>query len=98
MDYTANLSKEATGLFNELQEKHYITDHPRLMLLRIACESWEIITTAKKVLDKEGYTITGSHGLKPHPQITNSKDAKNQLMASLKALDLETGAFEGDMI
>ncbi len=70
--YTRALGEEGQTIFHTLRKKHEIRDDHRLTLLRVVAESWETMLHSKKVINVERSTVQGSHGLKPHPEITTS--------------------------
>lgn len=96
--YTQALSEEGQTIFHTLRKKHSIKDDHRLMLLRVVAESWEIMLNSRKVINEQGSTVEGSHGVKSHPEIATSKDAKNQLMTALKQLELDNSEEDSPLL
>ena len=96
--FTRALGEEGQTIFHTLRKKHEIKDDHRLMLLRVVAESWETMLNSKIVISVEGSTIKGSHGLKAHPEIATGKDAKNQMMAALKQLELDDEVVDNPLL
>ena len=85
-DYQRELGKEGKKIFEDWRKKYGLSQEKELFLLGIIAESHETILRSRKIISKEGSSIQGSHGRRPHPEIAISKDAKNQALAAIKEL------------
>ncbi len=67
-----------------------ITDDAGLLLLTQAMESFDRLREAQAILATEGITIKDRFGqVRQHPATLVERDAKNMLLRSLKALNLD---------
>lgn len=90
-----HLSAEAKRLWARLLADYRLDDAAGLLLLQSACEAFDRLQEARKVLDKEGAVMTDRWGQrKPHPAAGLERDARNQMHSALRLLKLEPGDEE----
>ncbi len=74
--------------------RHCVTEWPlephHLKLLTIAAESWDRLTAAREIIDRDGMTFLDRLGHpRPHPEIAIERDCKISFMRALRELDLD---------
>jgi P27 family predicted phage terminase small subunit len=90
-----HLSPEGKRLWQQLFADYALDDAAGLLLLQSACEAFDRLQEARKVLAKDGAVMTDRWGQKkPHPAAGIERDARNQLHSALRLLKLEPGAEE----
>jgi P27 family predicted phage terminase small subunit len=90
-----HLSAEAKALWRRLFADYQLDDAAGLVLLQSACEAYDRLQEARKVLAEDGAVMTDRWGQKkPHPAAGIERDARNQLHSALRLLKLEPGADE----
>ena len=61
-----------------------------LKLLTIAAESWDRLTAAREIIDRDGMTFLDRLGHpRPRPEIAIERDCKISFMRALRELDLD---------
>src|SRR4051794_37843093 len=84
------LSPEGRRMWRELQAEYQITDAGGLAILGAACEAFDRMREAQKLIAAEGMVSTDRFGqANPHPAVTIERDSRSQLLADLKALNLD---------
>jgi P27 family predicted phage terminase small subunit len=93
-DVPNHLSAESKRLWNQLRADFAIDDAAGLLLLRNALEAHDRLTEARKILKREGVIVCDRFGHpKQHPASLVERDARQQLLAALRALRLEPGVI-----
>jgi P27 family predicted phage terminase small subunit len=86
----SNLSAEAKKMWREIQGEYQITDSGGLTILCTACEAFDRMRQAQKLIDTEGMVSADRFGQsKPHPAIVIERDSRGQMLAALKQLNLD---------
>lgn len=70
-------------------EEHRIDTTAGLAMLDVACNALDQARAAEKILKRDGLTVGGSRGPRPHPCVSISRDARTRMLAALRALKLE---------
>jgi len=85
---------EPIGLADEIYEKlvySYKLNDSALYLARIVADAWEDRIGARKIIKRDGLTITGQNlTIKAHPATDIVKIANMQIMQALKQLGLQS--------
>jgi P27 family predicted phage terminase small subunit len=85
-----SLSKEAKTWWQQLVDQFEIDDAAGLMLLQQAMHAFDETVVAKAAIEKDGAVIEDRWGQKKqHPAVLNLRDARNLMLRSLKALNLD---------
>jgi hypothetical protein len=82
-------AKSGAELRRRVLREHSIDSAAALALLDCAASALDQALNAEAVIEREGLTVAGSRGPRPHPCLSVSRDARNRLIASLRALNLE---------
>jgi phage terminase small subunit len=86
----ASLGPEAADLWRQLQAEYGIRDQGGLLLLRQAAESFQRANEAAAILKAEGLVKADKYGQsKPHPAVVIERDSRKNLLAFLRALNLD---------
>ncbi len=83
------LNKEPKALYDSIKKEYSIADPGGLALLTIVVESYQLMRQCQDKIDREGLTVKDKYQMKAHPLCSVLKDAKSQILASLKMLNLE---------
>src|SRR5687768_5906218 len=84
------LSAEGRKLWKDLQQEYGITDSGGLLILSAACEAFDRMRAAQKLIQGEGMTTTDRFGQsKPHPAVVIERDSRGQMLSALKQLNLD---------
>jgi P27 family predicted phage terminase small subunit len=90
MNIPKNLKKDGKRLFRELAEDFNITDPAGLQYLATAAECLDRMKEAQKEIKRHGVLVEDRYKvLKQNPACGIEKDARNGLLAALKALNLD---------
>ena len=83
------LSKEAKTLHDEIRDEYDISDKPGLLLLRTAFECYDEVRIAQKAMN--GTPVYNDRFGQPceHPAAKVARASRTQMIAALKALNLE---------
>lgn len=85
-----HLSAEARRWWRRLLEEYALDDEAAFLLLQTALEAFDRMREAQEAIKNDGPTVVDRFGqLKPHPLLPTERDARGQMMAALKALNLE---------
>ena len=84
-----NLSREARQLHAELAQEYAIHDAAGRRLLLTACECLDRMRRAQKLIKRHGELLTARDGLKANPAVAIERDARAQMLACLKQLNLD---------
>jgi phage terminase small subunit len=82
-------ARTGAELRRRILAEHQIDSAGALALLDCACRAFDQALAAEAVLAREGLTVPGSRGPRPHPCVSISRDARNRLINSLRILNLE---------
>jgi phage terminase small subunit len=86
----AHLTAEAAAWFGRLASEYGIEDEAGLLMLRAAMESFDRADQARALIAKQGMTSMDKYGQRrPHPAIAIERDSRKNLLAFLKALNLD---------
>jgi P27 family predicted phage terminase small subunit len=86
----SGLSAEARAWWRRLAAEHDIADAPGRLLLQTALEAFDRMRGAQRAIKKDGATVLDRFGQrKAHPLLSTERDARAQMLASLKALNLD---------
>ncbi len=84
------LSSEAARWWRELVDEYSVDDVAGRLLLMTALEAFGRMRQAQKALAKDGLVLKDRFGqIKPHPLNTVERDSRAQMLAALKALNLD---------
>ncbi len=84
------LSREAARWWRKLIAEYIIEDEAGRLLLMVALEAFGRMRQAQAALAEEGLTVTDRFGqAKAHPLCTVERDSRAQMLAALKALNLD---------
>lgn len=88
----AHLSADARRLWAQLLKDYDLDDAAGLLLLQSACEAYDRLQEARKVIGREGAVTQDRWGQsKPHPATGIERDARTQMHSALRLLKLEPG-------
>src|SRR5687768_16646756 len=86
----SHLSDEARRWWRELMNEYAINDPAGLLLLQTGMEAFDRMKAAQAEIAKDGQTVRDRFGqAKPHPLLATERDARSQLFAALKSLNLD---------
>lgn len=91
----AHLSEEARKWWQRIMRDYAIADPGGLLTLQTGLEAFDRLRSAQAQIAKDGQTVEDRFGQqKPHPLLAAERDARSQLLMSLRALnlDMEGGA------
>jgi len=84
------LSAEARDWWQKLQREYAIEDQGGLLLLQTALEAFDRARQAQQDIDRDGLLMVDRFGqTKSHPLLGVERDARAQLITTLKALNLD---------
>ena len=85
-----HLSTEAKRWWRKLVDEFDITDEGGFLVLQTALEAFDRMRAASVAIATDGLTVVDRFGqAKPHPLLSIERDARGQLLAGLKALNLD---------
>jgi hypothetical protein len=85
-----NLSPEAKNWWNRIFSEYALDDSPARLLLQTALEAFDRQRECAAAIAKDGAVVTDRFGqAKPHALLAAERDARAQMMAALKALNLD---------
>jgi P27 family predicted phage terminase small subunit len=76
----------------------FVLEPHDLLLLQAAAEAWDRYQAAREQLDREGLTISGRQGPKPHPAAAIARDTALVFSRLLKELNLGVSPPASDRI
>ena len=86
----ANLTGPARTLWQTVARDYGIEDSAGLIILTAAAEAFARLKQAQEVVAREGLLTEDRYGIKkPHPCVAIERDARGQLLAALKQLNLD---------
>ncbi|MFC1481832.1 phage terminase small subunit P27 family [Candidatus Neomarinimicrobiota bacterium] len=84
------LSKEARQWWDRIALEYDISDEAGLLLLQTALEAFDRMRAAQKAINEDGEVIKDRfEQIKAHPMLTVERDSRAQMLAALKALNLD---------
>lgn len=84
-----HLEKETKLWWSEVAADYELEPH-HLRTLTLACEQWDRAQAARKLIKKEGITITDRFGQpKPHPAVAIARDASIAFARLMRELALD---------
>ncbi|RIK45852.1 MAG: hypothetical protein DCC58_05080 [Chloroflexi bacterium] len=85
-----HLSAEARRWWRRLVSEYDITDEAGLLLLLAALEAFDRMRDAQAEIGRDGIVTLDRFGQrKPHPACVIERDARAQMLAALRALNLD---------
>jgi P27 family predicted phage terminase small subunit len=85
-----HLSKEARNWWRQIRDEYSISDKAGLLLLQTALEAFDRMKAAQSRINTDGEAVEDRFGqIKPHPLLPAERDARAQMLAALKALNLD---------
>lgn len=85
-----DLSTEARTWWKRLVSEYAIDDDAGQLLLQTAMEAFDRMRLAQEAIREDGVTVFDRFGQrKAHPLLPAERDARSQMLAALKALNLE---------
>lgn len=85
-----HLSADARRWWRQLIQEYGIDDPAGLLLLQTGMEAFDRMKAAQAEIARDGQTIADRFGQpKPHPLLATERDARAQLLAALKSLNLD---------
>jgi phage terminase small subunit len=91
----SHLSLSAREWWAATVEAYVLQEH-HLRLLQLALEAWDRAQAAREQLDREGLTVAGSQGVRPHPCIAIERDSRLAVARLLRELDLDVEPPRGE--
>jgi P27 family predicted phage terminase small subunit len=86
----STITPEAADWWNRIVSAYGIADESGLLMLRSAMESYDRANAAAAILAKEGLTYRDKYNqFRPHPAVGIERDARKNLLAFLRALNLD---------
>ena len=86
----SHLSVEARRWWRKLIDEYGIDDPAGLLLLQTGMEAFDRMKAAQAEIANDGQTILDRFSQpKPHPLLATERDARAQLLAALKSLNLD---------
>ncbi len=84
------LSAEAKKWWRRITTSYEIDDDAARLLLQTALEAFDRCRQCSKRIDADGVSVEDRFGIpKPHPLLNAERDARAQMLATLKALNLD---------
>ena len=84
------LSKEAKKWWRFIQHEYAIVDKAGLLLLQTSMEAFDRMRQCQETISAEGQTVADRFGqMKAHPLLSVERDGRSQMLAALKALNLD---------
>jgi len=91
----SHLSAAARKLWTQLTGDYHLDDAAGMLLLQSACEAFDRLQEARKLIDREGAVTRDRWGqAKPHPACGIERDARGQMHGALRLLKLAPGDVE----
>jgi P27 family predicted phage terminase small subunit len=85
----AHLSEPSQAWWRAVVADYELGPH-HLRLLEAAADSWEQMTQAREVLQREGLTVATEHGQRKHPCVAIEHDAAIRFARLMRELDLDS--------
>ena len=85
-----HLSEEAQQWWSAIVSEYSVDDEAGKLLLQTALESFDRMKAAARRINQDGEAVEDRFGqVKPHPLLTAERDARSQMLAALKQLNLD---------
>lgn len=84
-----DLPQSGDELVSMLMETYSIDSGAGLLLVQQAAHALDQALEAEALIREHGMVTMGERGLRPNPACSISRDARNRLLAALRALNLE---------
>lgn len=85
-----HLSRAAKAWYRSLTDEYGIEDQAGKLLLQTALEAFDRMKAAAKRINADGDAVEDRFGqVKPHPLLNAERDARSQMLAALKQLNLD---------
>lgn len=85
-----HLSDEARGWWSRIVAEYDVSDQGGMLLLQTALEAFDRMKAAARRIDVDGEAVVDRFDqVKPHPLLTAERDARSQMLAALKQLNLD---------
>jgi P27 family predicted phage terminase small subunit len=86
----STISEDAKRWYDTIIREYQIVDEAGLLLLRQAMAAYDRANEARRILKAEGITVKDKYGqFRPHPAAGIERDAMKNLLAYLRALNLD---------
>jgi P27 family predicted phage terminase small subunit len=86
----SGLSPEARKWWRKIRTEYAIDDPGGLLILQALCEAFDTMREAQKILKADGMRVVDRFGqVKSNPLCAVQRDARAQVLAGLKALNLD---------
>lgn len=84
------LTPESRRWFKKMVDEYQIVDTGGLLILQTGMEAFDRMRAAQTTIKKDGLTFLDKAGqIKSHPLCSVERDARTQMMAALKSLNLD---------
>lgn len=85
-----HLSKEAQKWFRKLCDEYAIDDEAGLLILQTSLEAFDRMRRAQVEISERGEVFSDRFGqIKANPAVAMERDARSQMLAALKQLNLD---------
>lgn len=85
----SHLSKSAITWWNEVVSRWVLEPH-HIKVLQAACEAWDRMQQARRIIDKHGILIQNRYGnLTANPAVAIEKDSRTAFLRAVRELDLD---------
>ncbi|WP_373054598.1 P27 family phage terminase small subunit [Thioalkalivibrio sp.] len=85
-----HLSADAKRWWRRIQAEYDIDDDAGKLLLQTALESFDRMRNCQAAIERDGELVRDRFDqLKPHPLLSAERDSRAQMLAALKALNLD---------
>lgn len=85
-----HLSSEAQSWWDKLTAEYALDDEAGKLLLQTALEAFDRMKRAGERINADGEAVEDRFGqVKPHPLLNAERDARSQMLAALKQLNLD---------
>lgn len=85
-----HLSAEATSWWDRITTEYQVEDDAGLLLLQTGLEAFDRLRNCQSAIARDGELVKDRFDqLKPHPLLPAERDARSQMLAALKSLNLD---------
>ena len=92
----SGLSKEARRWWRKIVTEYAIEDSGGLLILQALLEAFDTMREAQKILKADGMKVVDRFGqVRSNPLCAVLRDARGQVLAGLKALNLDVEPLKG---
>jgi hypothetical protein len=82
------LSAESAAFYRKIAGGWELGDDG-LAILSVACQALDRLHEAQALLRRDGLTIAGTRGPKPHPAVAVERESRAAFLAALRQLNLD---------